>query len=294
LVAGTHREVHSRKTKAGNSVTVKASDISAHFSHHSNNKLLIADCELRSQSITPTQKKAFQAQARGQIAKIFRQKFFRMLKTSIKLPDVEAVNPVLVGLWQIASVKQNRAAESQLNTLIQLLAERFAQTRQIEKTKDSLQPSIEKWIKLLKDDPQSIPASYREQFEQWSNVLDQRMQVLIVGQAIEYLVQKAQIPVLDQLVRCALYSWILAQASHEYYRLDRLQSSERSALFDRLSARAEETDEEGFNRAMVLVCRSLIGMNENAFDVIFSFVREDILQMLVFVDWADQFEKSEI
>jgi hypothetical protein len=249
--------------------------------------------------MTPIQRQAFQAQARGQVARIFRQKFFAMLKTSIKLHDFESANTVLLDLWQQASLKQPIAAKAQLATLIDMLCHQFTIPGQVKNSKEGLDYAIQKWGNQVAESPDSIPEMYREQFKSWSNVLDRQMQTLIVCEALDYLCHKSQRLVLQELMKCALYSWVLGQSSCDILSQRGLVSNQEKAdilntlMFDSIVYDKRFINENEMLQAMIRATRQLIGLNRDEFEIIFMFVRDDVVQILTFVDWANEFEKRE-
>lgn len=298
LVAGSDRGIHNRKLKSGESVQVKGSIVPAHFSHHSTDKAQIADCELRSERMTQAQRLVYQSQARGQVARIFRQKFFAMVKTSIKLQDVDQVGAVLTTLWQKASLKQPIAAKAQLMTLVDMIANQFAKPGQMSHSKEGLNYALEKWSNQIASDPKSVPIVFQDQFKAWSNVLDRQMQVLIVGEAIDYVCHKSQRKLLCIFVECGIYAWVLAQASCDAMsQSGYVSQKQRTQIYNNLAndfvSNSILRDNEMIP-AMIRTTRMLIGLNKEAFDVLFSFVRDDIVQVLTFVNWADEFEKREV
>lgn len=297
LVAGSERQVHSRKLKTGESVSVKASVLPAHFSHHSTDRSQIADCELRSARMTSVQRQAFQSQARGQVARIFRQKFFAMLKTSIKLQDCDSINTILLDYWQRASLRQPIAAKAQLFTLVDMLCRQFKSSGQLKHSKEGLERAIERWGNQIIEKPGSIPFPYREQFKSWSNVLDRQMQTLIVSEALDYLCHKAQSDVLRHMVECAVYNWIMARSTMSALVLKKghISKDELAVIYDALMPHSQHPNLSAseLSNAMVNSTRSLIGLDCEEFEALFAFVRDDVVQMLTFVSWADEFEKRE-
>jgi hypothetical protein len=299
LVAGSQRELHSRKLKSGESVAVKGSIVPAHFSHHSTDKTQIADCELRSAKMTQVQRQAFQAQARGQVARIFRQKFFAMVKTSIKLHDFDSTNTVLLDLWQRASLKQPIAAKAQLTTFIDMLCRQFTIPGQIKHSKEGLDYAIEKWGNQITENPNGIPEIYRSQFKSWSNVLDRQMQCLIVAEAIDYVCHKSQKTVLQELMKCALYSWILGHSSNDILIRKGFVSQQQKTdiyntlMFESVAHDLRLIEESEMLQSMIRTTRQFIGLGREEFEAIFMFVRNDIVQILTFVNWSDEFEKRE-
>ena len=295
LVRGCDRPKHERKLKSGESIPVKESVIPAHFAHHSTDKKLIETCELRSSKLTATQRQALVVVARGQIALKFRRKFFAMVKTSPKLYDTETVPLVLLSLWQKASLKQPIAAKAQLATLVDLIVTNFAHPAQIKKVKTQIPEAIDRWVDQFQEDREGIPHMYREMLDGWMNVLDKQMQNLIVCEALHYLVQKPQVKELRRMIECALYAWALAEAARDHYgdmtKSVTLAQRERiyeQVVFDRNSFDAD------FLKAMARAVRKMIGVNKEEFENLFFFVRDDIIQMLSFVDWPKEFEDREV
>lgn len=304
LVSSANRGKHSRTLKSGESVAVKESIIPAHFAHHHHNadKSAVANCELRSAKMTNAQRQVFEAKARGQIARLFQQKFWRMLQTSIKLTAINEAPVLLLDLWQQASLRQPIAAKAQLAVLIDMLARQFSKAGQVAHSKEGLEGSIDDWATKICGHPEGIPQRYRAQFKAWLNVLDRQMQVLIVSQAMDFVCHKKQEKILLRLVELGVYNWVLAESSCSILKsAGAVSSSLRGYVYNRLMqeesvacvAHQPSHASDSMRPAMVRTIRLLIGLDREAFEALFMFVRDDIVQSLTFVDWATQFEEAQ-
>lgn len=303
LVSSASRGKHSRTLKSGESVSVKESTIPAHFAHHHNaDKSAIANCELRSAKMTNAQRQVFQAKARGQVARLFQQKFWRMLQTSIKLTAIDEAPVLLLDLWQQASLRQPIAAKAQLAVLIDMLARQFSKAGQVSHSKEGLEGAIEEWGIKISRNPKEIPQRYKSQFKAWLNVLDRQMQTLIVSQALDFICHKKQEKILFKLIELGVYNWILAESSCAILESQgAVSGSLRGQVYNRLMQEesvacvahqlSQATD--SMRPAMVRTTRMLIGLDREAFEALFMFVRDDVVQSLTFVDWATQFEEAQ-
>jgi hypothetical protein len=292
LVRATSRGPYQRKTRAGDLTSVSGSEVVAHFSHHSGTAMEIANCEMRSARLTQVQVAKIKAEARGQIARIFRQKFFGMVMTSAKLdPYAADVGEILDDLWQQASIKQPLATRAMLELLVDMLAKDFA--TQADCARDGMNLAIDKLLGWIEDP--TVPVMYRERFAQWANVLDKRMQALVVREALDFTVQRAQKPILALLVKQGIYNWILACASTRYYNVGQMDDFQRKALFTNMTAeiQLDVFARDDYHRVMVEEARKLIGLGSKEYQGLLRFVCEDIVQILTFVDWADQFDRRD-
>lgn len=303
LVSASNRGKHSRTLKGGESVSVKESVVPAHFAHHHNaDKSAVANCELRSTKMTDAQRQVFQAKARGQVARLFQQKFWRMLQTSIKLTAIDEAPVLLLDLWQQASLRQPIAAKAQLAVLVDMLARQFSKAGQVAHSKEGLEGAIGDWAVKVSGDPKSIPQRYKAQFKAWLNVLDRQMQTLIVSQAMDFVCHKKQEKILLKLVELGVYNWVLAESSCSILEsAGAVSGSLRGQVYNRLMQEesvacithqlSQATD--SMRPAMVRTTRLLIGLDREVFEALFIFVRDDIVQSLTFVDWATQFEEAQ-
>jgi hypothetical protein len=284
LVSSSTRESHKRKLKNGDTREVKQAQIPAHFSHHKADKIRNEECELRAAKITPVQRQQMYAQARGQVANKFRHKFWGMVKTSVKVSPDDFGDALLTVLLRASSLGDMRT-KSLLRLLVQTLSIQFAKPVQLAHTKDTIEPAIAGWAKQA-EDLDKVPLAYRDAFRSWSNQLDMRMQVMIVSEALDYISTKAQRPILEELVMIGIYNWILANAGAKFY-------SKRTKLSVFNDIVLTESEDQEFSKLTIAAARELVGMDNNQLELLFSFVRDDIGQILTFVDWPNQFAKSE-
>lgn len=284
LVSGSTREPHQRTLKNGTKREVKQAQIPAHFSHHRSDALRNDECELRAAKITPVQRQQMYAQARGQVANKFRNKFWGMVQTSVKIHRDDSVDALLTVLTRASAMNEMRT-KSLLRLLVGTLATQFAKPAQLAHTKETIEPAIAGWAKQA-ETLDNVPLVYRDAFRSWSNQLDMRMQVMIVSEALDYISTKAQRPILDALVMMGVYNWILANAGAKFYR-----NRTRLSVFNDIVL--TESEDQEFMEMTIAAARELLGMDNNQLELLFSFVRDDIGQILTFVDWPSQFAKSE-
>jgi hypothetical protein len=211
------------------------------------------------------------------------------------LYDVEAAPLVLLSLWQKASLKQPIAAKAQLATLVDLIVTNLTHPAQIKKVKAQIPEAIDRWANQFQEEREGIPQVYREMLDGWMNVLDRQMQNLIVCEALDYLVQKPQTKELRVMIECALYAWALAEAARDHYGdiTKSVTLAQRERIYDQVVFDRNSFD-ANFLRAMVRAVRKMIGVNKEEFENLFFFVRDDIIQMLSFVDWPKEFEDREV
>jgi hypothetical protein len=289
LVSASNRETHTRKRKDGRTTQVRECTVPAHFNHHHDvSESEVLECELRSQTLTQTHRIAIAAKARGQRIKTMQRHFWKICKTSVKLQDIDGVPSCLELMWDKASVRAPEAKKRLYQILVQELVDQFRSQGQLEHTKATITEGIERWIKESHDETLT-PLNMRPLLNLWRQKIDQRMQVLIVSEALDYVCQKMQQPILAKLVESGLYAWISAQAlSIGKDKQDRIK------IFNSWANQVDITnEEEEFMICMIEVTRKLIGMDKTEFEYLFYFIRDDIAQSLTFIDWAGQFEKLE-
>jgi hypothetical protein len=288
LVNGTERGAHSRKLKSGQVVSVAGASVAPHFSHHSNDLGQIADCEMRSARLTEVQRQAIQSKARGQIAKLFRQKFWRMLKTSLKMIDWQPSIEALDSLWIFAAKGNAAVAKEQLDILVNFAAECFAQSTITSKL--DLQRVIQEWADRVTEVPTSIPKSLRPNFNEWLAAVDIGTQATIVAEAIDFVSHKAQRDILQQIARVAIYNWTLAEGSCQFMKLDQSKMSDRIEIHNRLVATGPDQDFDRYTEALIEVTQALFRLDKGDVASVMSFLRDDIVQILAFTDWPKQFD----
>jgi len=295
LVRQASREKHSRKLKSGESVDVSGSEIPAHFSHHNSESREVIDCELKARRMDPQRLERIQTQARGQIARKFRSKFYSMLKTSIKGFDLGESDKVLCNLWQAASIKNPTSATAELEFLIEALTTQFALPQQRDNTKRGLGDALDRWVQMAESETQRIPTHYRDRLINWVSVLDRKMQVMISCEAIDYVCQNSQRPVLKELIRTGLFCWIVAEARCGYSGLRDGQLAKRAEIYNELIQPTKtELLGQDFQIELVKACRILIGMGSQEFESVFYFVRDDVAQLISFVNWGEEFDSREV
>lgn len=289
LVGAAQRETHSRKRKDGTTTQVKECIVPSHFNHHPDvSKEQVLDCELRSQNLTLLQRTAIAAKARGQRQKTMQRHFWKIVKTSIKLQEIDDIPPTMEMLWGKASIRSPEATKRLYALLLESLREQFARPAQLEHTKATLLQGIEKWVQEM-DDEELTPPNYRPLLKIWKQKLDLKMQEMIVCEALDFVCQKMQSPILLKLIESSLYCWILADSTS---LINGGSLAKRVKEFQKIGYNSINTV-DGFAEAMIVSARRLIGMDKEAFEFIFYFVRDDVTQALALIDWPRQFERLE-
>jgi hypothetical protein len=288
LVGASQRETHTRKNKDGSSTQVKECIVPSHFNHHPDvDRSQVLDCELRSQQLSQTQRLAIAAKARNQRQKTMQRHFWAIVKTSIKLQEIDEVPATIEMLWQRASVRSLEATKRLYQLLLESLRDQFVQPAQLDHTKATLNDGIGKWIADTENDERT-PIIYQPLLKIWRQKLDLKMQEMIVKEALDFVCQKMQSPILLKLIENAIYSWLIADSMSMIHG-------------DNIDKRVEEFNKIAHNLgdlgslsdAMVISARRLIGMDKKEFEYIFYFIRDDVALTLTLIDWAGQFEKLE-
>lgn len=115
------------------------------------------------------------------------------------------------------------------------------------------------------------------------------MQEMIVCEALDFVCQKMQSPILLKLIESSLYCWVLADSVS---LLHGNSSDRRIREFNKIGYNSIDAI-DGMAKAMTISCRQLIGMDKQEFELVFYFIRDDVMQALSLIDWPGQFEKLE-
>jgi hypothetical protein len=291
LVAASVREKHNRKKKDGTTTAVKGADIPAHWCHFADvDTADIERCEARAKQITPTERLKIVAQARGQRERILSRNLWMMLQASAKAPKADAAGDaedhgrILLACLKRGAVVHEKRVEQFYANLIGALANQFASAAQIEHTINTIGPGIERWSQLITPDGPA-PQHVKDLVAGWSSPIDNRMHIEIVSEVLRFICTSRQRPILTSLVESAIFSWVLAEASAVQGNMDVQQRQEE---YNQFAYQIQNSAPEDVLQFMTQTLRPLIGMDQEMFEALFYFVRDDIAQYCAMVSWADQ------
>lgn len=292
LVAGSERSPHQRTLKDGSTREVKQAKVDAYFAHHPDTERASVEvCELRSTQITQAQKQLVAAQARGQRLKVLQNHCWKILKTSIKLADIDTTPKLLYSFWEHATsyYREEKAAKRMYQLLISNLCDQFRLPAQLAHTKSTLGDGIDKWFEESQDEFLVVP-TMKPLFEVWRSQLDRKMQEAIACEVLDFVSQVRQSPILSALVENAVYNFILCSAAALKAGIEDI--SELTRYFNKISPEVDLCDESMIQN-MIAFTTQLTRMHGGQFEACFNYVRDDVAQSIVFTDWAGEFQRLE-
>jgi len=292
LVSGSERSPHQRTLKNGSVREVKKAKIDAYFAHHPDTeKASVEACELRSSQITQAQKQLVVAQSRGQRLKILQAHCWKILKTSIKLADIDTTPKLLYSFWERATshYREPKAAKRMYQLLIDNLCDQFRLSAQLAHTKSTLGHGIDRWVKDSQDEFLVVPAM-KPLFELWRSQLDRKMQEAITCEVLDFISQVRQKPILQALVENGVYNFVLCSSAALQARITDL--SQLGRYFNKMSVDCDLADESMIEN-MIAFTTQLSRLNNDQFEACFNYVRDDVVQSIVFTDWAGEFQRLE-
>jgi hypothetical protein len=287
------RPAHNRKNKAGESVAVKESSVVAYFAHHPEvDRTQVDECELRSAKITIAQRQSIETKSRNQRRKILQNHCWKIIKTSLNLSDPERIPEILESEFIITSRRHSLDPKKMLNSLIEDLCNGLVEPTYLKANKKSLEYGMTTWRNDILTNPHRCPDRMRSALTLWSQSLEIKMQVAIVGEAMDFLSQKMQRPILNLLVYSGLYKWLMTKTMCT----DKMSLSDRLDIANTYAMPVFHQDSplnSKFKISMVNALESLIDMNINNFMDLLGFVSDDVAQSLSMIDWGGEFERLE-
>ena len=224
------------------------------------------------------------AKKKQQRQKFLRKNFFRIIRTSIKLGDIDKSPILLKEFWIKASTRTSKEAEKQYQLFIDYLAFQFTHPLQVVRTKESLDFGLGIWLEYS-EDPATVPEPMLPLFTLWgNNKLDRQIQVQNTLEVLDFLYQKMQRPILNQLLEHAAFNWMLHNALA-------LQNIIDMDMYLRLAHRV--FDKESGKYWMIRSAGELTDYKVQKWEDIYPYVYDDLVQSLTFVDWAREFERLE-
>lgn len=289
LTGATTRETHARKKADGTMVQVKEATIPAHWNHFKDVDSADVDrCEARVKSITPTERLKIVAQARGQRERILSRNLWAMLQRSAKANGEEDDHgQILLDCLKRGAVVHEKRVEQFYGNMIDALVGQFAAPAQLDHTIGTLPQGMAAWKSLVAADG-AAPNHIKSMVAAWASPIDSRMHIEITQEVLRYLCTPRQRPILRLLVESAVFSWVLAEASTVGANMS---AEERQVEYNAFAYKCQEGDPEDMLRLMTKVMRPLIGMDNEIFELLFYFVRDDIAQYCGMVSWADEIAK---
>lgn len=292
LVAGSERSQHQRTLKNGSVTEVRQAKVDAYFAHHPDTEQAsVQACELRSSQITQVQKELIAAKARGQRQKALQAHCWKILKTSLKLVDIDTTPKFLYALWKESSPwLEEKDAKQFYSTMISAMCNQFRKSAQLAHTKSTLGDAINIWFHQSQDEFLTVQ-TMKPLFGLWRSKLDRKMQEAITCEVLDFISQKRQTPILGALVEHSVYNFVASQA-HLFMGFESdITDDERIKYLNKLNPSLELSNE--MVEGMVQATQSLALPTEEVAEALFYFIRDDVVQSIVFTDWAGEFQRLE-
>lgn len=293
LVASSERSPHQRTLKNGAVSEVKQARVDAYFAHHPDTeKSSVEACELRSTQITQAQKALVAAQSRGQRQKALQAHCWKILKTSIRLTDIDATPKLLYFYWLEATMhyREEKASKRMYQLLIDNLCEHFRSPSLLAETKKNVFREIDNFVNGFTDSSLISPR-FKTLIESWKSKVDYKMQEAITCEVLDFISQIRQKPILQTLVENALYNFIVVVGAAS--EVERKDFRRFVWHFNRITY----DDSDGFfqknHENIVAFTSHLSRMDNKTFESVFNGVRSDIVAAIVFTDWAGEFQRLE-
>lgn len=293
LVAGSERSPHQRTLKDGSVRDVKQAKIDAYFAHHPDTeKSLVEACELRSTQITQAQKALVAAQSRGQRQKALQAHCWKILKTSIKLEDIDTTPKLLYSYWERATEdwQDKQVSRRMYQLYISNLCDQFRLPSQITLTKEDVGMLINHWF-INSQDSSLLPSDMHPFFVKWRSQLDHKMQEAITCEVIDFISQIRQTPILSTLIENAVYNLALVAAG--YAKLKMSDASVDKLINHVRTITPAKLCDKNMEKSMSVFLSELIRFDAEQFKLCFQFVCKDVIQSIVFTDWAGEFQRLE-
>jgi len=290
LVAPTQRQAHNRKNKAGESIAVKGSSVVSHFAHHPEvDRSTVDDCELRSAKITLIQRLQAETTSRNQRRKILQSHCWKIIKTSLNLPDCEEVSTLLRSTFECAQMNRSHNVKKLYDLLIESLCAQWCLPSQLEHTQSTLEEGMMKWSSDILARPERMPKEIRDAMVRWGQTLELKMQAAIVKEAMAFTSTKMQRPILIKIIESAIYKWLMARTMAGYEP----DIAKRVEIFNLYYLRADMLPNlpDTFGVDLISSVRELIALDRVQFESLFYFVRDDVAQSFSMIDWAGEFER---
>lgn len=290
LVAPTQRQAHNRKNKAGELIAVKESSVVSYFAHHPEiDRSTVDDCELRSAKITHLQRLQSETTSRNQRRKILQNHCWKIITTSLNLPDCEEVSKLLRSTFESSQMNRSFNAKKLYDLLIETLCNQWSLPGQLDHTKSTLEDGMLKWSADILSRPERIPSEVRSAMVRWSQTLELKMQTAIVKEVIDFTATKMQRPILIKVIESAIYKWLMATTIAGYEP----EISKRIEIFNLYYLRADMMPNlpDTFGVDLIKSVQMLIGLDRLQFAALFYFIRDDVAQSFSMIDWAGEFER---
>jgi hypothetical protein len=274
-------------------VAVKESSVVAYFAHHPEvDRTHVDECELRSGQITVIQRQSIETKSRNQRRKILQNHCWKIIKTSLNLSDVERIPEILESKFTIISHRSQLDSKKVFDSLVERLCDSFSHPTFLKIIKENLKNCMMIWRDDILTKPHRCPDYMRSALLLWSQTLEMKIQVAIVCEAIDFVSQKMQRPILSRLVYSGLYKSCMRQAmfTNEMSRSDKVDIASTYAMsaFEQYPSL-----NSAFKAKMLEVLEFLMNIKYDNFINLFGSVSDDVAQSLSMIDWAGEFERLE-
>lgn len=294
LVGEHERKEHQRKGKK-----VKKATVHPHFNHHSETeKEAILACEFRVKSLTATEKSAYEHRARNQRRKILQANMWNMITSSFLGSRIEEQQSFLENIVSLTDPSSKVFNGKLLENLMSRVEKDFKAYIRNMKSSIELDKIMDSWLM----DPHKYVIE-DSLFMGWKANLDKKMQTQITKEAIDFLCQRMQSPMLQKLLKSGVHIHILLLAKFLFISQDKelkqkylsgeLKLSGQEARSIAHSDLGFEGDPNKMRNQCVEVAPHILNPTEEQYEEIFLLATNSVLHILSLVDWPKGFEEVE-
>lgn len=276
LVGGKQVEPFTRHYKSGQTSQVKGFSVDPYFAHHPDvSGSEVETCELRVRSMTEGEKQKIQTQSRKQLLKVLHKHFWKILYSSKVTLGSEALTQ-LKYTFKTVAIENGFSPNLFYEKWIESLIKSFQNTKDINKTK--IEPLL---TKLINRDKTFIDPVVSNILEEIIDInFDKQMQILIVKEMIDFLIQPRQKPILKELVAMQLYTFCYFKSEDMFEQNFKLKNNNAP----------KDAAHYYFKKSVEYL---LTLRDKDVFQALHNFIFHMIIQNLLLIDWAGQYEKYE-
>jgi hypothetical protein len=152
-------------------------------------------------------------------------------------------------------------------------------------TGDAVQAGLNAWIKESERDDLTLNQDVASFLDLWKKKLDNRMHVLIISEILAFISQPRQEPILRELMEHCLYDYCYVQSyifTNGKKAEEGANEVEKGFYIDNLNPLSDD---------FVKALKRFMGMNKEQYLAALRRILIQLNKILVFVDWAGQYEK---
>jgi len=292
LVGAKTVEPHFRKLKGDRTTQVKGSVVDSYFAHHPDtSQSAVEACELRVRSMSESEKHLIKAQSRKQLLKVLHSHFWKILHSPCP-GEIEEHNRnvQLIRLyWFESSVMNKYRTQKLYEILIDIIIDNIK--KNVSTFKKQIPTIINTLVPQIKDvDIENINSASTKKKDFWvfaktlGNSLDASIHSLIISEMLDFLCQPRQKPILSELIESSLW-WITIDRMLRGLDKDEY-SSDRAFLYRNICLNHASSRD-----AIISHVRQMFDMDKKELQKLFESVAKEILDKLIYVDWAGEYER---